>query len=168
MVEFQAGQAPTADELTALVPGYVVQGTEQNVSESTTLEDTNIVVPIDGLSELRLSVRYHHQGGGVKWAWRATGTADMASRDVISAGSTSGGSVHAIEEMRFRQIVTLDQEHSVQSSISGATSHMINERCICTGEGELIFQFAQDTSNASATQILEASFATVQPLRELS
>ncbi|MFD0772658.1 hypothetical protein ACFQZ2_01835 [Streptomonospora algeriensis] len=166
-MEFQAGQAPTADELTALVPGYVVQGTQQDVASSTTLEDSNIVVPIDGLCEVRLSVRYHHQGGGIRWAWRATGTADMASRDILSAGENASGGVHDISDMRFRQIVTLDQPHDVTSSISGATSHMISERCICTGEGEIVFQFAQNVSHADATQVLEASFATVQPLREL-
>ncbi|RNL85829.1 hypothetical protein [Halostreptopolyspora alba] len=80
--------------------------------------------------------------------------------------SAAGVGVRDIQEMRFRQVITLGQEHTVVG-VFGATSHTVTERCVVTGTGELVFQFAQETSTAAATELRDASFATVQPLREL-
>lgn len=165
-IDLRAGMAPTADQLLALVPGYVMQGAEQGVASSTALEDTNIVVPIDGLSEVWLSVRWHSQGGGIRWAWSGSGTVNMISRDITSAGEASTGGVQDISSMRHRQVATIDEEQ-VTGHNTGATSYLIFERCICDGAGQVTFRFAQAVSDAGATEIHQNSLATVQALRSL-
>jgi len=167
-IDFYAGMVPTADELLALTLGYVVQGSSQAVTSSTTLVDSSIVVPIDGLSEVRLSARYTALAGGMKWAWSATGTVTCTARDIMSAGettTTTAGTAN-IDDMRWRQIATLGEEQSTDQ-YNNASTQLIAERLIVDGVGDLVFRFAQDTSNASATTLNAASFATVERLRQL-
>lgn len=167
-IDFYAGMVPTADELLALATGYVVQGTAQDVASSTTVVDSAIIVPIDGLSEVQLSARYTSLAGGMRWAWRSTATVTLISRDIISAGestSTTAGTAN-VADMRIRQIATLTEEQ-VTNHFNNATTQLIRERLVVDGEGEIVFRFAQATSNASATTLNAASFATVRRLRQL-
>lgn len=160
---FLAGQVPTADELNALVTYKITLGTTASVTSSTTIVDTDIVVPITDLTEVRLDVRYTSLAGGIRWAWSATGTATCLSRTIWSAGdsTTSGTGAAEIEGMRWRTIATLTEEQTT-AHINTSTSHMLYERLICEGSGVITFRFAQQTSNASATSVDAQSFATYQ------
>lgn len=166
-ISFNAGQALTADDLMTLATTRYVQGTSQDSVSSVTLADSAIVVTVAGLSEVNLSARYTSLAGGIRWAWRATGTVTVTSRDIVSAGSSTSSTSAAsnIADMRFRQNATVDEEQTT-AHINTTTAHMIQERVICEGSGTLIFQFAQNTSNASATTLHQNSFATVRQLVE--
>ncbi|MFF0823070.1 hypothetical protein ACFYUR_22135 [Micromonospora haikouensis] len=170
-IDFYAGMVPTADELLALAPGYVAQSISQAVSSATTgatLVDSAIVVPVAGLSVVDLSARYTSLAGGIQWAWRVTGTVTLAARDIMSAGqaaTTTAGTAN-IDYLRWRQIATVG-EAQVSAHFDTASTQLIRERLLCDGVGTIIFQFAQATSNASATTLNAASYATVAQVRQL-
>lgn len=168
MALFLAGQIPTADSLNALKVFRVEQGSSQAVTSSTTIVDSDIVVPIDGLCEVFLSVRYTMLAGGIRWAWSSTGTVNSLNREIISAGdvATSASGAARITDMRMRQIVTLTEEQIV-TQINTSTAFMINERLILEGTGTVTWRFAQQTSNASATTVDEFSYATRTALEAL-
>ncbi|TDC63872.1 hypothetical protein E1258_09505 [Micromonospora sp. KC207] len=167
-IDFFAGQVPTADELLALAPGYVAQGSSQAVTSSTTLVDSAIVVPVNGLSMIDLAVRYTALAGGMRWAWSVTGTVTMLSRSILSAGestSTTAGTAN-IADYRLRQIATATEEQTT-AQFNNASTQLIREWLIVDGVGDVTFRFAQQASNASATTLNAASFATVERLRQL-
>ncbi|MEU8185999.1 hypothetical protein [Micromonospora carbonacea] len=168
MIDFYAGMVPTADELLALAPGYVVQGSSQAITSSVTLADSAIVVPVAGLSVVDLSARYTSLAGGIRWAWRSTGTVTLAARDIMSAGqaaTTTAGTAN-IDYVRWRQIATIGEEQT-SAHYDVASTQLIRERLLVDGVGTIIFQFAQASSNASATTLNAASYATVSQVRQL-
>ncbi|MFC4333855.1 hypothetical protein [Salininema proteolyticum] len=163
-INFLAGQRLTADDLQALAATRVTQGTEQSVASSTTLTDTSIVVPVNDLTEIRLLVRYTSLGGGMRWAWSTTsGSVTMYNRSIGSHGESTTGNAATVADMRWRQVLTDDEEQTVDHFTTN-TSSLIWEDLIVDGDGELTFQFAQVTSDASETSIHRNSYATWQRL----
>lgn len=167
-IDFYAGQVPTADELLALTLGYVSQGSSQDVTSSTAIVDSAIIVPIDGLSVVELCARYTSLAGGMRWAWSVTGTVTMTARSILSAGestSTTAGTAN-IADYRLRQIATATEEQTT-AHFNTASTQLIRERLVVDGTGDVTFRFAQQASNASATTLNAASYATVERLRQL-
>ncbi|MGC5033087.1 hypothetical protein [Micromonospora sp. DT229] len=161
-----SGQRLTPARLNAPMTAYYPLDATPSLTSQATLQDTVLVVPIVSISEVELSVRYTANGGGIRWAWRSTGTVTGLSRDIGSAGSAASttDASHNIGEMRWRQIATLDEEQ-VSAQYSTTTTQLIRERLIVDGAGTLVFRFAQASSNASATSLHAASFATVRRMR---
>jgi hypothetical protein len=151
-IQFGAGQRLTADALQALAPKVITQGTQQDVISSVTLIDTAIVVPVADRTEIRLDLRHSAGGGGIRWAWRSAGTITTLLRSILSPGAPTTGSNFDIGEMRFRSIATPGEVQTVPQYQSGSTN-VIWETLLVEGSGDLIFQFAQETSNAGATSI---------------
>ena len=167
-VEFFAGMVPTADELQTLVGIRVVQGTAQDVTSSTTLVDSSISIPIDGLCTVELKARYTSgsSGGGIKWAWGSTGTVSSLARTAITPGSapTSLSSNQNITGYRMRQIAGLTEEHSI-ANYSGSTTQYFGEDLVLEGTGLLVLRFAQQASNAASTTLHANSYAIARPCR---
>lgn len=165
-VDFLAGMVPTADELQSLVPTLIAQGTAQDKTSSVSLSDSAISVSIDGLAEVRLDARWVSGGGGIRWAWRATGSVSMLTRTILSVGSATSttATTHNVADLRHRQIATLGEEQVIAHyTNSGAAA--IQEWALVDGVGELVFQFAQESSNASATTLNANSYATRTQIR---
>ncbi|MEU5549194.1 hypothetical protein ABZ738_05445 [Micromonospora sp. NPDC047793] len=167
-IDFLAGQVLRPDDLLALAVGYVTQSNPVSRTSTAIVADSSIICPVDGPTEIRLSARWTSLAGGMRWCWRSTGTVSLVSRDILSPGSTvSANSGTAwIRDIRLRQIATIGEEQTV-THFDAATTQLIQERLIVTGVGEVVFQFAQATSNASATTLAGQSYATVQKLRTL-
>ncbi|MEV2236708.1 hypothetical protein [Micromonospora sp. NPDC049891] len=168
-IDLYAGQVPTADELLALSPTYVQLGTAHNITSSTTLQSTAIIVPVDGPTVVELSARYASGGGGIKWSWAVNGgSPSLLVRDIMSVGSstsTTDGTLN-VADMRWRQIATLTEDQA-SAHFNAAATQLIRERLLLEGTGEIVFRFAQASSNASATTLNAASFATIQKVRPL-
>lgn len=148
MVAFSAGQVLTADDLMAITWQLVEQGTDQDVTSSTTLADTSLVVPVDGPTVVRLNVRYTSGGGGIRWAWSQTGS--VGGRRFLWTYGPNGTDA---EEGTFQaRNFGTTSEHTTPH-FSGASTLVILEELHVEGEGDLTFQFAQETSNGSATTV---------------
>ncbi|TBL44233.1 MULTISPECIES: hypothetical protein [unclassified Micromonospora] len=167
-IDFYAGMVPTADDFADLVASYVTQSVAATRISTVTVADSAIICPVDGLTEINLSARWTSLGGGIRWCWRYTGTVALTSRDILSAGQTVSANTGtaAIRDIRLRQIATINEEQLV-THFDNAATQLIQERLIVSGGGEVVFQFAQNTSNANATTLASGSFATVQKLRQL-
>lgn len=148
MASFSAGQVLTADDLMAITWQRVYQGTSQDVTSSTTLVDTALVVPVDGPTIVRASLRYASGGGGISWAWSASGTAG-GRRFLWTYGPNGTNAEEGTAQFRnFSSGSTHQTPH-----FSGASTLAILEELELDGTGELTFQFAQETSNSSATTL---------------
>ena len=171
-VEFFAGMVPTADELQTLVGIRVVQGTAQDVTSSTTLVDSSISIPIDGLCTVELKARYTSgsSGGGIKWAWGSTGTVSSLARTAITPGSGAGAALTVNDSnqnfrgVRMRQIAGLTEEHVI-ANYSGSTTQYFGEDLVLEGTGLLVLRFAQQASNAASTTLHANSYAIARPCR---
>lgn len=158
MVQIRAGMAPTADELMDMQWRRISQGTDQEVTSTTTLTDSNIVIPCKGRTIVELRINYESDGGGIRWAWRfAGGVGTGDGRWVTTHGEeTTGGVLNS----------TLFQQHRSGSTTERAVHHFTGvgpnaliETLSFIGEGEAIFQFAQQVSDAAPTTLSANSFA---------
>lgn len=167
---FLSGQLLTAaglnDAFDAVTEYRYDLGSDHDVTSATgvTLQNTAIVVPVDGLSVVRGSFRFTSNNGGIRYAWSASGTVAALSRDMISPGSstTATDGSNEIADMRFRQNATLTEEQRIAHMASAATTFLIRELLIVNGTGNLTFRFAQDTSNVAITRLHSQSFATIR------
>jgi hypothetical protein len=157
-IQFQAGQPVTADDLQDLASTRVLQGAEQTETNSITLIDTSIVVPISDLTHVFVDVRYTSTGGGIRWTWRNSGSITTYNRSISSAGDPTTGTNHSIANMRLRQIATLNELQQVPH-FQNASTHAIWENLVVEGEGDIILQFSQQTANAGSTAIHANSYA---------
>lgn len=162
----RAGQIARASDFRKMPGvGYVRQGADQSVT-STSVVDSSIVVPVDGLITVRLSARWSSGGGGIRWTWSGAGDVSLLAREIVSAGRDATGNIHELTTMRHRQQLTLAEEQEV-NHISPATSYLIQELLILDGSGSVTFQFGQQVAHANPTVLHLPSFALVQPIREL-
>ena len=160
-LEYFAGQRLTADALQRAVTYRVVQNDSQSVASSTTLVDSNIVINVDDLMEIRLSARYESGGGGIRWRWGTSGSISVSeARDIVSAGDNTTAGPSLLDHMRHRSVLTLGETQLV-AHIANATSFLIEERVVVQGSGSLTFEFAQETSNAGETVLFPQSYASV-------
>ena len=136
----------------------VMQGTDAQVSSSITLTDSNIVIPVNGPTVARLNVRYESSGGGIRLAWRTTGniTGPDPSRtgrcNWWTPGATSTGRVDDRDTGNWRNagLGTVTRiGHATTAGTSGAFAE-----ALVSGDGELILQWAQDSSNSNATTLI--------------
>src|SRR5690606_38287391 len=125
----RAGQTARASDFRKMPGvGYVRQGADQSVT-STSVVDSSIVVPVDGLITVRLSARWSSGGGGIRWTWSGAGDVSLLAREIVSAGRDATGNIHELTTMRHRQQLTLAEEQEV-NHISPATSYLIQELLI--------------------------------------
>lgn len=156
-----AGQIIRAADFDGITPTAYVQGNGQTVTSSTTLVDSAIVVPIDGPTIVQLHMRFQTAGGGIRWAWRETGTVTTELRSILAAGRTTTGSNTDIASMALRAVATANEVQPT-AQYQNSTTHLIRETLFLGGAGSIVFQFAQETSNAGGTTLIAAARATAE------
>lgn len=155
MTTLAAGDRPTADEWNDLQPKWAQKlNGPQSVTSSTTLVDVTQLVLTPGVSkkfQLR-GVIYYTAGstGDIKLAWTFPAGATLYA---TGAGYGAAGNLVAFETW-------MAAASGTSKRFEGATAASI----ILSGTfemgvtaGSLQLQFAQDTSNATSTQILNGS-----------
>ncbi|MGV2383668.1 MAG UNVERIFIED_CONTAM: hypothetical protein LOD86_00155 [Thermobifida fusca] len=157
-----AGQILTADHLTEMQWKVVSQGSEQTVTNSTTLVDTALTFDVvaGGIYMVHLRVRWQESasGGGFRCSWSSpAGT--TATRAVVAPGTTATMGPQALDVSQIR-VWTLDQEMFTNAAIATSTTHAWFEDLLFNigGDGAMTFQFAQETAAAGGTTINPASF----------
>ncbi|MBD0838776.1 hypothetical protein [Streptomyces sp. TRM68416] len=156
---FYAGQILYPDDLMNIQWHRVSQGAAQPVVSSTTLIDSAIVIPVEGLTSIKLFLHYTSLGGGIKWDWNvsAGSVSDADGRWVWGHGQATTGDVLTSTALQMhRSSMTTDR--NVQHFTSQSPNAMREELTV-TGSGELTLRFAQDTSNANATTLAATTYA---------
>lgn len=156
---FYAGQILYPDDLMDIQWHRVPQGANQAVVSSTTLVDSAIVVPVEGLTAIKLFMHYTSLAGGITWDWNVSaGTVtDADGRWVWGHGQATTGDVLTSTAMQMHRS-GLTTDRSVQH-FTNQSPNAMREELTVTGSGELTLRFAQQTSNASATTLAATSYA---------
>jgi hypothetical protein len=156
---FYAGQILTADDLMDIQWHRVSQGAAQQVVSSTTLVDSAIVVPVQGITVVKLFLHYTSLGGGITWDWdvSAGSVADADGRWVWGHGQATTGDVLTSTAMQMHRS-GLTTDRSVQHFTTQSPNAMREELTV-EGEGEITLRFAQQTSNANATTLAATTWA---------
>jgi hypothetical protein len=163
-LQFLAGQRLTADALQRAVPDRVVQGSNQSVTSSVALADSEIVITVDDLVRIDLEIRWRAEGGGIRWDWAGTGSVSLISRYVGAPGNATSGSPNNIADMFWRDMTNLGDDVAL-AQFTTSVGLRGAETLVVDGSGTLTFRFAQETSNANATSIAaNVSYATVTRL----
>jgi hypothetical protein len=149
MAVFQAGQRITAATLNAFcVPAAVIKPADQSVTSSTVLVNDNaLVLPVVASATYLFEcvIMFEAASGG-----------DLKCQWTVPAGATLAG------EVLFRNLTPADTVHGalqasglVQSAGSGAGTDLalaVNGSLVMSSTaGSVQFQFAQNTSNGTAT-----------------
>lgn len=164
-LEFFAGQRLTADALQRVVPDRVVQGTDQTVSSSTTLVDSNIVIEVDDLIKVDLEINYGTaaSGGGIRWDWTDSGAVTLLARSIGTYGPSATGGPSAASDMNWRFWNQIDTDITVVQMGTAATNR-ISETLVLQGSGTLTLRFAQQVSAAPLTTLLAETYAVITRL----
>src|SRR5690554_5629476 len=156
------GQILTADHLTEMQWKVVRQGSEQTVTNSTTLVDTALTFDVvsGGIYMVHLRVRWQESdsGGGFRCSW-ASPAGSTATRAVVAPGTTTTGGPATLDLSQIR-VWTLTQEMFTSDAIGPSTTHAWFEDLLLNagGDGAVTFQFAQETAAANGTTINPNSF----------
>lgn len=149
-----AGMRITASLLTDMQPQEVEQVASAQVNNSTTFVDTNIVIPtIAGAKySYRLLVGYATNAtADIKFQWSTAGGGEVR-RFSAGPGVSGTGSTDSFSEVSFRRPLT-DSDVAVGGNASALT-YSYWEQGVIIGDGfNAIFQFAQNTADASNTSI---------------
>lgn len=157
-----AGQILTADHLTEMQWKVVKQGSEQTVTNSTTLVDTALTFDVveGGIYMVHLRVRWQESpsGGGFRCAW-STPSGTTATRAVVAPGSTATGGPAALDLSQIRTGL-LNQELLTSEAIASSNAHAWFEDLLFNagGDGAVTFRFAQGSVAANGTIINPDSF----------
>lgn len=91
-------------------------------------------------------------GGGIRWDWNPSGSITLLSRFSGSGGDATTGTPSNLTTMSWRNLTTLGTDVTIaQFSTSGVQRG--SETLIVNGSGTVTFRFAQETSNAAATDL---------------
>jgi len=156
---FFAGQILTPDDLMDIQWHRVSQGATQQVVSSTTLVDTAIVVPVEGLTAIKLFLHYTSLAGGIMWDWNVSaGTVtDADGRWVWGHGQVTTGDVLTSTTMQMHRS-SYSTDRWVQHFTTQSPNAMREELTV-SGSGELTLRIAQQTSNAAATTLAASTYA---------
>jgi hypothetical protein len=156
---FYAGQILYPDDLMNIQWHRVSQGAAQQVVSSTTLTDTAIIVPVEGLTVIELFMHYTSLGGGITWDWdvSAGSVSDADGRWVWGHGQATTGDVLTSTAMQMHRS-GLTTDRSVQHFTSQSPNAMREDLSV-TGSGEITLRFAQQSSNANATTLAATTYA---------
>lgn len=165
-ISFFAGQNLTADDLMAIQWHRVQQGVDQQVVSSTTLTQSALVVPVQGVTAVQLFLHYDSDGGGITWDWSVTaGAVDTADgRWIYGHGQTTTGDVLNSTSMQMHRS-TLTTSRSVNHFTTQSPNAMLEDMTV-TGSGEITLRFAQQASNAAATTLQATTYARYLQLED--
>lgn len=153
-----AGQVLTADRLNARNLHLVTQDADLVITSSTTLQDTEIVVPVEAgaIYFYQLFISYSaHTTPDMKWAWSApTGTLLASFTSALETGAGSGLNTGAAIIMRRPANTTERVAGGTDTSSPPGNFHSAYDRGTITvggADGDVILQVAQNTSSANQT-----------------
>lgn len=156
---FLAGQRLTAGMLTEMQWREVEQGEDQIVNNTTTLVDTNLVVPVVAGARYRFRLFVGYNSGetpDISFAWSVpSGGAVTAWTWGLGVSGTGAISDYTSVQMRRPATTTV---RNVGGS-GTANAHSYHEEGILSGGvgGNITFQFAQFVADPSDTEIFGAS-----------
>lgn len=159
--DWRAGQKLRASLLDAMNVFQVLQGTDSSATSTTTLQSTNLVIPVESgaLYEYRLLLVYACGAGDLHIEWDVPGGVDM-QRHGVGIGATSTGS-QTNADILFSAQGTQGTDFNMGGNSGDATANcsFVEQGFITTGSssGDVTLQFAQDNSNATASTIRAAS-----------
>lgn len=159
--DWRAGQKLKASLLDAMNVFQVLQGTDSSVTSSTTLTDSNLVIPLasGALYEYRLLLVYSCGAGDFHFEWDVPSGTEM-QRHGLGIGNTSTGS-QTNADILFSAQGTQSTDFNVGGNSGDATANcsFVELGVFTTGStaGDATLQFTQDTSNATASTLRAAS-----------
>lgn len=149
---------------------YIRKSANESVTSSTTMQDDNDLAGIVLAANQVYRVDFFPAvtgaaAGDVKFAWTVSGTvAGLGTRNCLA--STIGTTDHANTTVRISRHNLTTQ---VAYGLDGSTTGMIWETFLVDGGslgGTLTLQWAQSTSNATATQLSTSTYMTIQEVEE--
>lgn len=155
-----AGQSLTAGMLQAMQLQSVEQGTTQDVVSSTTLVDSNLVLPAaaGAIYSYRLlcaytCLRYTGTAGGIKFAWTAPTNGSVVRFSIGIGNANSAGALDDQDSVNIRRPATTSLVNISSSAL--ANGHSYHEGGVINGGdgGNVTLQFAQIATSASASTI---------------
>jgi|SRR5215469_874359 len=158
-----AGQKLTAALLLSLVPSGVVKPSDQSLVSSVTFQnDNDLVVPLAQLQSFFFACFLDYEGG-------TAGAADMKWQWVTPAGTTLRYiAIYENLTPTFAGAATLGSADIGQAQSNGATNRrgvlMIGAVTTSSTAGNMQLQWAQNTSNATATIVHANSMLLNLPL----
>lgn len=161
------GEEADADMLTAMIQDNYIKTSPTAHTSDTTLSDdpelSNIALPV---GEYEIDVVYYCNGsaGNVQSAWAFTGTLSGTPRRMVKGpGSSNTGTASNITH-QYRSVVNYNTAVTYELSTG---EYGIEESCTTfevTAAGNFSVQFAQGTSNASATNITAGSRVKIRQI----
>lgn len=149
---------------------YIRKAANESVTSSTTMQDDNDLVGIVLAPNQVYKVDFFPAAtgaaaGDVKFAWTVTGTvAGLGTRTCLgSQTGTTDVTNNAVRSSRHNLTT------SVAYGVDGTATGMVWEAFLVEGGtlgGTLTLQWAQNTSNATATQLSTSTYMTIQEVEE--
>lgn len=159
--EFAAGQTLTAAMLTAMQPLYSRQTSDQTVTSSTTLVDSQVSVLLAASAEYagRLVIAYSAaEAADIKFALSGpSGTTVQRKNILYTSGASAGVSTGQSVAMRQRSITTEQEVGGTGVANYQSYSEDLNVSSGATA-GMLTLQFAQNSSNATGSILRSDSY----------
>jgi hypothetical protein len=162
--DIRAGQRMTVDILRAMIPEQVTKSVTETVTNSTTLQnDDELFLSVEANATYEVELWLLHSSGTTgdfKGGWTAPSGATFA----WGVHGVSGASVSTVgaTEVNF-QIRTLAE--SIQlggANLSGTAAYLRGTLVTSSTAGTLQFQFAQQVSDAAATQVRNGSVLKIK------
>lgn len=156
--DWRAGQIITADLLLAMNVYEVEQGADQSVTSSTTLQDTNLVIPVESnaVYEYRLLLSYTAAtAGDAQIAWTVPTSATMSRRGHGLGQSVATSQTDA--DRSFSAVGAAGTAFGFGATGSTASFLEIGRIETSSNAGNATMQFAQRVSNATPSTLLAAS-----------
>ena len=164
--EITAGTRLDSALLSSMLPQHVVKTTSQNVTSSTTLvDDDELALPVvsGGTYEGRLVLYYvADTAGDLDYAWEVP-SSSAGRRGLLGPDPTAGAAAD-LAAMQSRVSGLFTTEFTLGGG--GAFHRTAVETFILDagGDGEIRLQWAQGTSNATASTVLQYSHLLMRRL----
>jgi hypothetical protein len=157
-----AGQTITAQMLIDMQWHTVEQALDQDVTSSTTLVDSGIVIPGVANATYRYKLRVRFQSSAVadiKFAWSVPSLATMGRFLAGPGTSATGGNANfTTTSWRWLTATTESAIGGGGASVSGLYIED-GEIVMSSTAGNVTLRFAQNTSEATTTRIVAGSYA---------
>lgn len=151
----------TADRLTAMQWQFVRQETNQTVNNSTTLVNTNLIIPVLANGIYRINTYLNFTGSAtpdIKFNWSVPAGTTI-QRFIAGPGTAASGGSTDFTTTSWRRLTEVND--SGISAAGGGVNVSAFEFCqafIGVTSGNIILQFAQNAANASDTILNGQSF----------
>lgn len=156
-----AGQVLTADMLRSMQIQSVEQGSQQDVTSSTTLVNSNLIIPTVAGAEYRywLLISYVASTAGdlsCAWSVPANGAVERFGAGLGDI-ATVPTNINAMTHVQFRRPATGTVIIVGGGGAGQGVSYHESGKVEAGDGGNVIWQFAQGTSNATATSVTPTS-----------